>query len=169
MWLFFFFFFFFKPLSFTVHQAQFLKIIQFIHHSYAKYVLCCNIPFYEMLVSTCERSPEILGLAHAFVPHAVSRMWGGRWVIASAESHHSPPHLPWSVPARWRTPSAIRLLNAASCMPVPRARSEEGDGAAGLPDVRLVWGQHGVLPSLNCPTPAITRKMGPDLPPGFWK
>ena len=48
------------------------------------YFLCCNIPSYEMLVSTCEGSPEILGQACTSVPNAVIGRWdgGSRWVMA---------------------------------------------------------------------------------------
>ena len=136
------------------------------------YFSCCNIPSQEMLVSTCERSPEILGQAHTSAPCAVSGRWdwGSRWVTAPAENRRPLLHLPWSVPARWPMPSAIRFLSAAPCVPAPRAcLDEEGVESADLPDARPACCQHNALPGFNRPTPAVAGKMGSEPPLGFRK
>lgn len=102
-----FFFFFKKPLSFNIHRAYFLKAVQAIHPLFSckADLPCCNTPSCDVLVSTCEGSPEILGRAPIFVPCTVcgSWDWGGGWVTPPAELGRvllpstSPP-LPWSPP-----------------------------------------------------------------------
>lgn len=120
---------------------------QGIHFSHAKQNIAPSTTFPPglCLFLLAKKALKPSGERTFLPPMAVSGTWdwGGRWMMAPAESRCS-PH-PLLVPARWPTPSAIRLLRAASCMPAPRACLEEGDESADLPDFEA-----GLVPA-RCP------------------